>query len=129
MPTTFPTRGSIVVILMAAGEARGEAPQLTTMRASFNEIVAHTRAVRRPGAVEFNDRFGADVAIVSDPALRQVIGNVLDNAAEVSPDWTSFTTSRDGDMLVIEIADRGPGFSPEMLENLVRKSTRLHSSH
>jgi len=104
-------------ILMSAGEARGEAPQLTTMRASFNEIVAHTRAVRRPGTIEFNDRFGADVAIVSDPALRQVIGNVLDNAAEVSPDWTSFTTSRDGDMLVIEIADRGPGFSPEMLEN------------
>ncbi|HWW59397.1 MAG TPA: ATP-binding protein [Sphingopyxis sp.] len=104
-------------ILMSAGEARGEAPQLTTMRTSFNEIVAHTRAMRRPGTVEFNDRFGADVAIVSDPALRQVIGNVLDNAAEVSPDWTSFTTSRDGDMLVIEIADRGPGFSEEMLEN------------
>src|SRR3546814_15651150 len=61
-------------ILMSAGEARGEAPQLTTMRASFNEIIAHTRAVRRPGTVEFNDRFGADVAIVSDPALRQVIG-------------------------------------------------------
>src|SRR3546814_12880513 len=70
------------------------------MRASFNEIIAHTRAVRRPGTVEFNDRCGADVAIVSDPALRQVIGNVLDNAAEVSPDWTSFTTSRDGDMQV-----------------------------
>src|SRR3546814_11810553 len=99
-------------ILMSAGEARGEAPQLTTMRASFNEIVAHTRAVRRPGTIEFNDRFGADVAIVSDPALRQVIGIVLDNAAEVSPDWTSFTTSRDGDMLGIEIDDRGQGFSP-----------------
>ena len=104
-------------ILMSAGEARGEGPQLTTMRASFNEIVEHTRAVRRPGTVEFNDRFGADVAIVSDPALRQVIGNILDNAAEVSPDWTSITTSRDGDMLVMEIADRGPGFSAEMLEN------------
>jgi two-component system sensor histidine kinase RegB len=103
-------------ILMSAGEARGEAPQLTTMRTSFNEIVAHTRAVRRPGTVEFNDRFGTDVAIVSDPALRQVIGNVLDNAAEVSPDWTSVTTSRDGDMVVIEIADSGPGFSAEMLE-------------
>jgi two-component system sensor histidine kinase RegB len=103
-------------ILMSAGEARGEAPQLTTMRASFNEIVAHTRAVRRPGTVEFNDRFGTDVAIVSDPALRQVIGNVLDNAAEVSPDWTSITTSRDGDIVVIEIADSGPGFSEEMLE-------------
>lgn len=103
-------------ILMSAGEARGEAPQLTTMRAAFGEIVAHARAARRPDTLEFHDRFGADVAIVSDPALRQVIGNVLDNAAEVSPAWTSFTASRDGEMLVIEIADRGPGFSDEMLE-------------
>lgn len=103
-------------ILMSAGEARGEAPQLTTMRAAFGEIVAHARAARRPDTLEFHDRFGADVAIVSDPALRQVIGNVLDNAAEVSPGWTSFTASRDGDMLVIEIADRGPGFSDEMLQ-------------
>src|SRR3546814_16353750 len=51
-------------ILMSAGEARGEAPQLTTMRASFNEIIAHKRAVRRPGTVEINERFGADVALV-----------------------------------------------------------------
>lgn len=104
-------------ILMSAGEARGEAPQLTTMRAFLGEMVAHTSAVRRPGTVAFNDRFGADVAIVSDPALRQVIGNILDNAAEVSPDWTSISASRDGDMVVIEIADRGPGFSEDMLES------------
>ncbi|WOF44597.1 sensor histidine kinase [Sphingopyxis indica] len=104
-------------ILMSAGEARGEAPQLTTMRAFLTDIVEASRAGRMPGTVEFNDLFGPDVAIVSDPALRQVIGNVMDNAAEVSPDWIGITASRDGDMAVIEIADRGPGFSDEMLEH------------
>lgn len=104
-------------ILMSAGEARGEAPQLTTMRAFLTDIVSGSRVLRRPGTVEFNDRFGADVAIVSDPALRQVIDNVMDNAAEVSPDWVGVTATRDGDMAVIEIADRGPGFSDEMLAN------------
>ncbi|MDZ3831606.1 MAG: ATP-binding protein [Sphingopyxis sp.] len=104
-------------ILMSAGEARGEAPQLTSVRAFLTQIVEESRAGRMPGTVEFNDLFGADVAIVSDPALRQVIGNVMDNAAEVSPDWIGMTASRDGDMAVIEIADRGPGFSDEMLEN------------
>ncbi|SNS28320.1 ATP-binding protein [Sphingopyxis indica] len=104
-------------ILMSAGEARGEAPQLTTMRAFLTAIVEASRAGRMPGTVEFNDLFGPDVAIVSDPALRQVIGNVMDNAAEVSPDWIGVTASRDGDMAVIEIADRGPGFSEEMLEH------------
>src|SRR3546814_3066358 len=111
---------------MSAGEARGEAPQLTTMRASFNEIIAHTRAVRRPGTVEFNLRFGADVSIVSDPALRQVIGDVLDYAAEVWPELKSFASSRDGDRLVIEIADRVTGFRLDMLEiyDLPYRSTK-----
>ena len=104
-------------ILMSAGEARGEAPQLTTMRAFLTEIVEDSRAGRLPGTVEYNDRFGADVGIVSDPALRQVIMNVVDNAAEVSPEWIGISVSRDGDMAVIEIADHGPGFSDEMLEN------------
>src|SRR3546814_10332891 len=67
-------------ILMSAGEARGEAPRLTTMRAFLTATVEDSRAVRLPGSIEFNDLFGADVPIVSDPALRQVIGNVLDNA-------------------------------------------------
>src|SRR3546814_11593862 len=81
------------------------------MRAFLTAIVEDVRA----GTVAFDDRFGPDVAIVSDPALRQVIDNVLDNAAEVSPDWIGVTASRDGDMAVIEIADRGPGFSAEMI--------------
>jgi two-component system sensor histidine kinase RegB len=43
---------------------------------------------------------------------------VLDNAVEVSPDWVAFDIDcRDG-ALAIEIADAGPGFSPEVLERL-----------
>lgn len=103
-------------ILMSAGEARGEAPQVTTMRAFLTALVEESRAGRMPGTVEFNDLFGADLAIISDPALRQVIGNVLDNASEVSPEWIALTASRDGGMAVIEISDRGPGFSDEMIE-------------
>ncbi|WP_082657670.1 MULTISPECIES: ATP-binding protein [unclassified Sphingopyxis] len=103
-------------ILMSAGEARGEAPQVTTMRAFLTALVEEARAGRMPGTVEFNDLFGADLAIISDPALRQVIGNVLDNASEVSPEWIALTASRDGGMAVIEISDRGPGFSDEMIE-------------
>jgi two-component system sensor histidine kinase RegB len=104
-------------ILMSAGEARGEAIRLTTMRAFLKDIVDISRAGRLPGTVEFFDRFGEDVSIVSDLALRQVIGNVMDNAAEVSPNWVGLTASRDKSMAVIEIEDNGPGFAKEMLEN------------
>jgi two-component system sensor histidine kinase RegB len=103
-------------ILMSAGEARGEAPEATTMRAFLDAIVGDWRASRPPGTFDYADRFGEDMAIVSDPALRQVIGNVIDNAAEASPDWIGVTASREGDALVLDIADRGPGFSPEMLD-------------
>ncbi|MBO9715113.1 ATP-binding protein [Sphingomonas sp.] len=102
-------------ILMSAGEARGEAPEFTTMRTFLDGIVAEWRASRAPAEVDYSDQFGPDVAIVSDPALRQVIGNVIDNAAEVSPAWIGITAARAGDALVLEVADKGPGFAPEML--------------
>ncbi|MGN6597507.1 ATP-binding protein [Sphingopyxis terrae] len=105
-------------ILMSAGEARGIAPQVTTARRFVTDIVDDWRAGRLPGTLDFSDRIGPDVEIVSDTALRQVIDNVIDNAAEVSPDWIGLTALRDGEMLVIEIADRGPGFDPEMLETI-----------
>jgi len=104
-------------ILMSAGEARGEAPRVTTMRTFLDGIVADWQAMRRPGTIHYLDRFGEDVAIVSDPALKQVIGNIIDNATEVSPDWTQITASREEDSLVFEIADRGPGFSQGMLDS------------
>lgn len=103
-------------ILMSAGEARGVAPEVTSVRRFLTEIVADYRASLLPGTLDFDDRFGADVTIVSDPALRQVIGNVIDNAIEVSPGTVTLTALREGgDALVIEIADRGTGFAPEIL--------------
>nr|WP_314074115.1 ATP-binding protein [uncultured Roseococcus sp.] len=103
-------------ILMSAGEARGEAPVVTTMRRFLDGIVDDWRAMRLPQTIYYTDRFGDDVTIVSDPALKQVIGNVIDNALEVSPHWIGITASREQDLLVLEIADRGPGFSRQMLD-------------
>jgi two-component system sensor histidine kinase RegB len=105
-------------ILMSAGEARGEAPERTTMRAFLTGIAEEWREARGLAALEFHDRFGQDVAIVSDPALRQVIGNVIDNAIDVSPEWVSIEAARDGDALALSIVDRGPGFPDEILEGL-----------
>lgn len=102
-------------ILMSAGEARGTAPEFTSVRGFIDGIVAEWRAARRPGTVDYDDHFGPDVPIVSDPALRQVIANVVDNASEASPDWIGLVTTREADRLVIEILDRGPGFAPEIL--------------
>ncbi len=102
-------------ILMSAGEARGIAPRVTSMRAFLDDIVAEWRASRLPGIVDYDDRFGEDIAIVSDPALRQVIGNVIDNAAEMSPEWIGISAAREQDALILSVTDSGPGFAPDML--------------
>lgn len=107
-------------ILMSAGEARGVSPTVTTMRAFLNDMVQDWRTVCRADAIRYTDNFGEDVAIVADPALRQVIGNVVDNASEVSPDRIEITASRRNHSLVLEIADWGPGFSPEILSSFGR---------
>ena len=39
--------------------------------------------------------------------------NLLNNAADVSPDDVNVQAGVEGDELVVDISDRGPGFSPE----------------
>ena len=105
-------------ILLAAGEARGEASAATTVRAFFGGVVADWQAARGFVNLDYRDRFGADVPIVSDTVLQQAVFNVLDNAAEVSPDTIVATLLRDGEALTLTIADRGPGFAPAMLSGI-----------
>lgn len=113
-------------ILMSAGEARGEAPKVTTVRAFLGAIVDEWRSSRLPGVVDYTDRLAEDIRIVSDPALKQVLSNIIDNAADFSPDWIGISLWREQDALVLEIADRGPGFSKEILSSFGRpyRSTR-----
>ncbi|HEX7873303.1 MAG TPA: ATP-binding protein [Sphingobium sp.] len=103
-------------ILMSAGEARGIAPEFTTVRGFVTGLVTDWSAIRLPGTIHLDDRFGEDVPIVSDLALRQVIANIIDNAADVSPRWIGITASRERESLILDIADNGPGFSQEILD-------------
>ncbi|MDB6042631.1 MAG: integral rane sensor signal transduction histidine kinase [Gammaproteobacteria bacterium] len=105
-------------ILLSAGEARGESPVATTLRTFLNDLVAEWRATRPVIKLTYESRFGADLPIVSDSALKQMICNVLDNALEASPDWVGFDATRDGDVLRLTVTDSGPGFAPEMLAQL-----------
>ena len=107
-------------ILLSAGEARGEAPAVTSLHRLLDEIARDWSDARPSGTLQYHAGSGAlgeDMKIVSDPALKQVVINLLDNAFEVSPDWIRLNAERRGDMLRIEVLDLGPGFTPEMLEN------------
>ena len=45
--------------------------------------------------------------------LEQAILNVLNNAADASPDVVELSAATEGDVLFIDVADRGPGFTAE----------------
>jgi two-component system, sensor histidine kinase RegB len=105
-------------ILMSAGDMRGEAPAVTSVNDFFGELVEDWRIARSSGTLVYENRFGEDMPIVSDTALKQMIFNVLDNANEVSPLWIRLALERDGDTLVLKVSDMGPGFAQEMLANL-----------
>lgn len=107
-------------ILMSAGEARGEATERTTVHAFLAGIITDWQGTRGLKQLDYDNRFGADVPILSDPALRQVIGTVIDNAAEVSPDWVGVRAWRDGDTLALAVNDRGPGFPADMIDGFGR---------
>lgn len=106
-------------ILMSAGEIRGENPEVMPIRAFLEEIIAEWRA-RMPGELRFEDRLRRDLLIVADPALKQVIGNVIDNAVEVSPALLELRAVEDDGALLLEVRDHGPGFAPAMLERVGR---------
>lgn len=109
----------VSAILMSAGEVRGENPAVTTVRTFVADVVADWRG-RTSAEIRLQDDFGDDVAIVSDPALRQVIGNIIDNALDASPGGVMLRAAREKDAFVMDVLDDGPGFSEEMLETFGR---------
>ncbi len=52
-------------------------------------------------------------AFSAPDGLEQAIMNVLNNAADASPDTVEFSAQAESGALVIDIADRGPGLTPE----------------
>ncbi|MGN6828187.1 ATP-binding protein [Paucibacter sp. M5-1] len=104
-------------ILLSAGEARGEAPIERGLHDFLDELVAEWRSTR-PGQQLHYEREGLpDLPIISDFALKQMVGNVLDNALEAAPQAPlRLLAFCEDETLVLRVLDRGPGFAPAMLE-------------
>jgi len=105
-------------ILLSAGETRGEGSAPTSVNAFLSELVDEWRAARTEPTLAYDNRFGDDVAIVSDAVLKQAVFNLLDNAIEASPRGIELVAERDGDTLVLNVNDEGAGFSQETLADL-----------
>ncbi|HSW15519.1 MAG TPA: ATP-binding protein [Solimonas sp.] len=110
-------------ILMSAGEARGGALAWISVASFIDELVGewcNTRpAVPLDYRLDPGDAPGwAKTPVISDSALKQVICNVLDNAADASPAWVGLSVDCREGLLLLTVHDRGPGFAPEMLAQI-----------
>lgn len=107
-------------ILLSAGEARGENSVKTTLVTYLDTLAKDWRSSRPVKAFIYRNYIEQDMPVVFDSALKQMIGNVLDNAFEVSPDWLCLEARRDGGTLLLEVSDRGTGF-PDWMINQIGK--------
>jgi two-component system sensor histidine kinase RegB len=102
-------------ILLSAGEARGESLAKTTVSTFLLQLAEEWRTTRPVEDFTYENRLGADLPMVSDSALKQMICNVLDNALEASPHSVRLHVERNEDSLILTVGDKGPGFSSAML--------------
>ncbi|MCP1472138.1 two-component system sensor histidine kinase RegB [Sphingobium sp. OAS761] len=105
-------------ILRSAGEARGESAEFRDARVFLENIADDWRAAN--GDIALHSDFGPHdyPHIVADPAIRQAVTNLLDNAREAGAGYINLIVSRDSQWLAIAVRDNGPGFSPAMLTDV-----------
>jgi two-component system OmpR family sensor kinase len=66
------------------------------------------------------------IAMIDEDRVRQAIDNLLDNALRFAPDGTQILVSgrQSGTLLIIEVADAGPGFPAEFLPHAFERFRR-----
>lgn len=102
-------------ILQSAGQPRGEAMASVAAGPFLDAVAQAWRPTHPQVALDYVGAGTGAAMIAIDPALRQAIWNLLDNAAEASPGGVQLRTAVEEGMLVIAVNDWGPGFAPETL--------------
>lgn len=105
----------LTLLSSAAGQMRAESGRALALDRFLEEIVERWHATRPD--VTIAPRFvGIQPAprLVAEQTLAQAITNILNNAADASPASVEIDGRWTHDELTLDIADRGPGLTPEM---------------
>jgi two-component system sensor histidine kinase RegB len=113
-------KGIVSAILDSAGAPREEAMHSLGARRLVDELAAAWRATHPK--VHLSTRYeGPEGAVaVSSPAFRQAVWNLLDNAAEVSPEKVFLRATAGPEEFVVRVLDDGPGFEAAQLAAIGR---------
>jgi len=100
------------ILTQLAARAQDAPPTAQPLDAWLAAVIERWQVLRPDAQIAIE--VPADCRDFASPdGLEQAIQNVLNNAADVSPDAVEFHAETRPEALVIDIADRGPGFTPE----------------
>ncbi|SIR63396.1 sensor histidine kinase [Micromonospora avicenniae] len=97
------------------------------------DAVQAARAVAPDRRIELEIEPGAGPLVVlgDDARLRQIIGNLMTNALSHTPPDASVTLrlrAERGNLAVVEVADTGPGLTPEQAERVFERFYRVDAA-
>ena len=105
-----------------AGELNVEGGCIQSVDQFLNLLITDWRERRPDAKLEFNIENSTPApSILADDSLRHAINNVLDNAADVSPEELTVTLSWDNNSIILAIYDEGPGLGGETIDSLGKK--------
>jgi two-component system sensor histidine kinase RegB len=100
------------ILTQLAARARDTPPAALPLDAWLNALLERWQ-ILRPDARLTRELPTSRRDFIAPDGLEQAILNVLNNAADAAAAPVAFSALAADDALVIDIADRGPGFSPE----------------
>lgn len=110
-------KGIITGLAGRAGADRLENAQSARIDAWIEGLHARWKALRPHAKSRIEHRGPSPVpAVLTEPTLEQGLLNLFNNAADASPEGIEILAEWDGDWLRIEVRDRGPGFTQELIE-------------
>ncbi|MBI3052589.1 MAG: HAMP domain-containing histidine kinase [Betaproteobacteria bacterium] len=112
-------KGTLSNLLASAGRTRMDGGGKLALDEFLKSVVENCRSMR-PGVIVTSRWHGTLLApeIVADQSLRQAIMNLLNNAADASPELVEVEGRWDEQELCIRISDRGQGILPEAADKI-----------
>lgn len=110
---------ALSVMSASAGEIRAESGHMMPISRFLDEVIENWRHQGLNAQLVYHrEGFSPSPNLLAERTLSYALINILNNAAEVSPEQIIFKSRWTHEQAVLEILDEGPGISPEVIERL-----------
>jgi two-component system sensor histidine kinase RegB len=103
----------------AAGAQRAESGHPMEVQSYLDEVISEWQSQRPDARLQIEKESSDSTGrIIAERTLSQALINILNNAADASPDHVTLRSRCTGSELTLEVSDRGPGLSAEIHRQL-----------